>query len=79
LKFHHPTGEFRIADVRAQGEKSSANGRLIAAAPELLQILEDFTTQATDYLLDSRRTLDESQWRATIREARNVIAKVKGE
>ena len=63
--------------VSEYGINDEDDAYLIAAAPDMLTALTDFVTQARDYLLDPRRTLDIGQWRETIREADAAIAKTK--
>jgi hypothetical protein len=67
-----------IATIQAWSEEGQANARLIAAAPELLEALENIALTADQSGLDSQSTYDgvlEDIYEAT----QEAIRKAKGE
>ena len=55
-----------------------ANARLIAAAPDLLAVLQE-AVRVLDYAADALDAPEASHFRATIADARAAIAKATGE
>lgn len=62
---------------RRNGDEVAANARLIAAAPELLEVLEVFLAHEVDYM--TRNCLGDPEKQHRVIQARAAIAKVKGE
>jgi hypothetical protein len=62
--------------VQFKGQKNAkANARLMAAAPELLDALEDLVERDRFEAAESGFTDDEMTW---LEDARRIIAKAKG-
>ena len=59
-------------------EANASNARLIAAAPDLLAVLQE-AVRVLDYAADALDAPEASHFRATIADARAAIAKVTGE
>jgi len=76
----YPKG-FCVAKVHANSifqRDVESNARLIAAAPELLEVLEKVLRYTEDMLMDEFRADDLSDW-PWVEEAHKVISKAKGE
>lgn len=72
--YSRPFGLGDICEVYPKGEEGKANARLISAAPELLEALEEVVAEATAY--EARHGEMRRPW---VRKARAAIAKAKGE
>lgn len=58
-------------------ETMEANARLIAAAPDLLELVQSFVTDQVDYM--TRNKLGDPEQQHNIKWARRLFAQIKGE
>ena len=68
-----------ICAIFGTDKMAEANARLIAAAPELLEALEDMVALAADAMRAAQRDGCEYAIEAELSSARAAIAKAKGE
>lgn len=60
-----------------QNNRTEANARLIAAAPDMLALLQSFVTYQVDYM--TRNHLGDPERQHNIKWARQLFAQIKGE
>jgi NOL1/NOP2/fmu family ribosome biogenesis protein len=69
---------YELADIRKDVQEWKANARLISAAPDLVEALEDAIGDYDAWVKDAHVTPNESL-QAWTNKARAAIAKAKGE
>jgi len=76
-----PDGQIKICRVFAVSEENSgeANAKLIAAAPELLEVLEDVAASRHIMMVQSPSKIELAEILATFERVKTVINKAKGQ
>jgi hypothetical protein len=67
-----------VAEVSGQGERNASNARLISAAPDLLEVAQDYLAFLYDHL-HSSYSQEEFDARPEVVFVRNAIKKATGE